>query len=440
MHGHRCFARFLAVMGFVLSSAIGAAEPRLSTHAVTQIQALTAEKDARSAIERKIDSRLLHAARMASGRALAPGVATLETGIHVDARGMVAVDIRAPVSPRLEASVKAIGGDVIRSFAFAESIEADVPIDRLEQLAADASVRFIMPPAQGITERSMAGMPIGTAMPIGRTLSPRVQRFRQTLIEALRAHAPASEPLPNVGAVTSQGDATHRADAARAGFGVNGAGIRIGVISDSFAAATSPAEEIAAGDLPGPGNPNGFTSPVQVVGSGDVIGGSDEGRAMLQIVHDLAPGAQLYYATGFNSITDFANNIRALRGIAQSAPPNGNLTPGCDIIIDDLFYFIESGLHDGQPAPSDSNMAIVTQAVNDVTADGALYFSSAGNSGGLTQGTSGAWEGDFISGALPVVIEGAGDALAWDGSAVGNTLTVAGSVVTLQWADPLNGS
>lgn len=440
MHGHRWFARILSAFGIVLAGSVFAAEPRIADTAIAQIQALSAEKDARSSAERKIDSRLLHTARMASGRAIAPGVPTLDTGIHIDARGMVAVDIRASVTPRLEALVKAIGGDVIRSFAFADSIEADVPIERLEQLAADASVRFVMPPALGITERSMVGVTAGSAMPIGRTLSPRVQRFRQTLVEALRAHSLVSAPSPEVGAVTSQGDATHRADAARAGFGVNGAGIRIGVISDSFAAASSPTSEIAAGDLPGPGNPNGFTMPVQLVGSGDVIGGSDEGRAMLQIVHDLAPGAQLYYATGFNSITDFANNIRALRGIAASAPPNGNLSPGCDIIIDDLFYFIETGLHDGQPTPSDSNMAVVTQAVNDVTADGALYFSSAGNSGGLTQGTSGAWEGDFVSGALPVVIPGSGDALAWNGSDIGNTITVAGSVVTLQWADPLNGS
>lgn len=434
---NRCLLWFFAVS---LASHVAAAEPMLSRSAIAQIQALGAEKDARSVAERKIDSRLLYTARMARGRAVAPGVPTLETGIDVDARGMVAVDIRARVTPRLEALVKAIGGDVIRSFAFAESIEADVPIDRLEHLAADAGVRFIMPPAQGVTTRNMPGMSAGSGMPIGRTLSPRVERFRSTLIDALQAQARASAPLPDVGAVTSQGDAAHRADAARDGFGVNGAGIRIGVISDSFAAASSPASEIAAGDLPGPGNPNGFTTPVQLVGSGDAFGGSDEGRAMLQIVHDLAPGAQLYSATGFNSITDFANNIRALRGIAMSAPPNGNLLPGCDIIIDDLFYFIETGLHDGQPAPSDSNMAVVTQAVNDVTADGALYFSSAGNSGGLTQGTSGAWEGDFVSGALPVVIPGSGDALAWNGSDIGNTITVAGSVVTLQWSDPLNGS
>jgi hypothetical protein len=162
---------------------------------------------------------------------------------------------------------------------------------------------------------------------------------------------------------------------------------------------------------------------------------------MLQIIHDVAPGAQLFYATAFNSITDFANNIRALRGIATNPGPNGNVTPGCDIIIDDIFYFVETGLHDGQLAPSDRNMAVVTQAVNDVTANGALYFSSAGNSGNLTQNTSGAFEGDFVPGVKPAIIPGTGDALAWNGTDVGNTILAnGGGPTTMQWSDPIGGS
>src|SRR6185503_3217206 len=68
-------------------------------------------------------------------------------------------------------------------------------------------------------------------------------------------------------------------------------------------------------------------------------GAGDEGTAMLEIVHDLAPGAQLYFATAVNSIAGFAQNIRALR------------TAGCDIIIDDVFYYVETPFQDGQ-APS----------------------------------------------------------------------------------------
>src|SRR5439155_10500777 len=115
-------------------------------------------------------------------------------------------------------------------------------------------------------------------------------------------------------------------------------------------------------------------------------GSGDEGTAMLEIVHDLAPGANLYFATAFTSLVSFAQNIRDLR------------TAGCDIIIDDVFYFVETPFQDGQLAPSNTNGGVVIQAVKDVTASGALYFSSAGNSGNLNDATAGVWEGDFLHG------------------------------------------
>ena len=103
-------------------------------------------------------------------------------------------------------------------------------------------------------------------------------------------------------------------------------------------------------------------------------GDGDEGTAMLEILHDMAPGAELGFATAFNSDASFADNIRALRFAA-----------GCDVIVDDILYFNESPFEDGP----------IAQAVNDVTADGALYFSSAGNEGNTLDGTSGNYEGDF---------------------------------------------
>ena len=58
---------------------------------------------------------------------------------------------------------------------------------------------------------------------------------------------------------------------------------------------------------------------------------------MMQIVHDLAPKAQLFFATAFVSEPGFATNIKALR----SAPNN------CDIVLDDVSYSDEAPFQDG---------------------------------------------------------------------------------------------
>ena len=157
----------------------------------------------------------------------------------------------------------------------------------------------------------------------------------------------------------------------------------------------------------------------------------DEGTAMLEIIHDLAPGAELYFASGLVSITSFADNIRALRAA------------GCDIIVDDLFYYVETPFQDGQGPKivSNSNGGVVIQAVKDVTASGALYFSSAGNSGNFNDGTAGAWEGDFADGGPTAGALSAGRLHDFGGQNF-NLLRAANTdaPISLYWSDPLGGS
>src|SRR5260370_15414201 len=114
-------------------------------------------------------------------------------------------------------------------------------------------------------------------------------------------------------------------------------------------------------------------------------GGGDEGTAMMEIIYDMAPGANLCFATALPTITNFAQNIHDLRAA------------GCDIIVYDVFYFVETPFQDGQTGAliSTTNGGVVIQAVNDVGAHGAPYFSSAGNQGQLEDCTSGTYEGDF---------------------------------------------
>jgi hypothetical protein len=434
----------------------------LSASAIRQIQAMQSEKAARTPAQRKMDSQLLYAMRMAQGKEVAPGVAKLHSEIEIS-NGMTRVSVRAAVTDATLALVKNLGGEVIRSFAFAKTIEANMPINQLEALAADGRVIFIAPPSKPILNRakSLAPAPVVTPTPTLSAIpsvAERQARIRGRVLNAMAAlkgaqGAPANAiAIPAIRAATAEGDIRHRARAARTAFNVDGAGLKIGILSDSFNTLNGLANDVLSGDLPGPGNPNGFTTPVRFAGSGDLrnLSGTDEGRAMAQIIHSVAPGAQLFFATASNSIEDFANNILALRGISPDPGSFGNVPDGgCDIIVDDIFYLVETGLHDGQSGTviSPFNMAIVNQAVADVTANGALYFSSAGNSGNVNDGTGGAWEGDFTSaGPAPGPLSIRGDALNWTPGAAtpspfnqiqSNFFT---SLVTLQWSDPLGAS
>jgi hypothetical protein len=180
------------------------------------------------------------------------------------------------------------------------------------------------------------------------------------------AVVPSSPMVTNVGATDSQGVVQHRVNKLPAG--VDGSGITVGVMSDSYdtnVAPNSAALDIASGDLPGTGNPAGNTEPVVVLE--DSPARTDEGRAMAQIVHDLAPKAKLGFATANGGQLNFANNIRALAG--DPAAPNYVAGFKADVIVDDVIYLDEPFFQDG----------IVAQAVDEVVAKGVSYFSSAGN-------------------------------------------------------------
>jgi len=147
--------------------------------------------------------------------------------------------------------------------------------------------------------------------------------------------------------------------------------------------------------------------------------GTSEGSAMMEIVYDLAPGVQLFFASAFNGPDSFADNIRLLRN-----------TYHCDIIADDVAYSDEPVFQDG----------VIAKAVDDVTQDGALYFSSAGNEGNLTNGTSGTWEGDFSPAGTAGSPLPAGYTLHSFGANNFDRLAAATRDITLHWSDPLGNS
>jgi subtilisin family serine protease len=161
--------------------------------------------------------------------------------------------------------------------------------------------------------------------------------------------------------ITSQGDRSLRANLARKEANVSGKGVRIGVLSDSYDCLPGPFEPGAAFTRASQDKANGDL-PQDVLVLKDLAiwpnsGCSDEGRAMMQLIHDVAPGSPLAFYTAFVSQEDFAAGIRALANA------------GSKVIVDDIIYFAEPMFEDG----------VIAQAVDDVYKNGVAYFSSAGN-------------------------------------------------------------
>jgi subtilisin family serine protease len=176
------------------------------------------------------------------------------------------------------------------------------------------------------------------------------------------------------GSVISEGVTQLLVDKAREAFPLRGKGITVGVLSDSFNVATQAAQggaiathakqDILSNDIPGlAGTCSDQQLPVRVLEEGPPSESADEGRAMLQIVHDLAPHASLAFATAFSGELAFAENIERL---AQPVAAGG---AGADVIVDDVGYFEEPFFQDGP----------VAAAINKVTSEGVTYLTAAGN-------------------------------------------------------------
>ena len=382
-----CAALVMASLCGPLLFAQGAIDP----NAANQIGALLQEKENRTSDQQKLDSQLWYALQASRGQMVA-GVsdvyATAVDTVKLNATGYVRVDISALVSVDLLDQIAALGGTVTYSSAQLQSISASIPLAALEPLAANSTVYHIAPAAQSTTNR--------VRVPKMLTAPRRTAKLNNLGLPFF------------IGALTSQGDISHTSNLVRSKLGKNGTGVKVGVLSDSV---DDMAALIATGDLP-----PGFT----VVPGQSGNPGTSEGTAMAEIIYDLAPGVQLFFATADGGIASFANNIQTLRNVY-----------GCDIIVDDVTYFNEGVFQDGP----------IAQAVNAVVASGGLYFSAAGNSGNLTSGTSGTWEGDFNAGPASAAPLPLGYTLHnFGGGQAYDVLTASTTFIDTKWSDPLGGS
>ncbi len=332
----------------------------ISESAKAQIGVLLSEKALRTPSQQKIESRLLLEAKRRRGDELFRKIPGFSLGQLDENVNGVLVEIRSSDLGVTEHAIEARGGRTVATFPRVDLVIARVPLDQIERLAEhDATLRI-------------------------RSVYP---------------------PILNKINV-SEGDFAHGADLARTRFGVDGSGVTVGVISDSV-------EDLSAlqasGDLP--------LNVTVLPGQGGV--GTSEGTAMMEIVYDLAPSADLVFAAAGSSEAQMAQNILALADI------------GCDVIVDDIHFPAAPVFQDG----------IIAQAVETVVAAGVLFFSSAGNSGNLTNMTSGVWEGDFVDSGVWVDWIGttSGDSAGYlhdFGGVQTNVLTAeAPGLITLQWSD-----
>ena len=363
--------------------------------AVRQIKAMLTTKAQRMSAQRKVSSQLLDAAvssqlpetAVSSQQPPASAVSARQQAAAADAVAepeRVMVDIRADVTPAVLTRIRELGGTVITSVPKYQAIRAQLPLRTVEMLAGLDAIRTIRPADEARTRGQ-----ISTLSPASRTRT-------------------ADSPVTRKDN-TSAGYVAHRVNSARTNHRVDGTGIGIGVISNGV---RTLADRQTSGDLP---------ARVTVLPGQE--GRGDEGTALLEIVHDLAPKAELYFATGQGGQARMAENIEAL------------CEAGANVIVDDIGYTVEAVFQDD----------ILAKGVNAAVAGGCFFFSAGGNDGNLTDGTTGVWEGDYAAGsALVVDGETLGVRHDFGGGVEANEMSGSGfsgvRAIVLQWADPLGAS
>jgi hypothetical protein len=343
-------------------AAAGAADPSATLAQLVQDVGgrAAAANPLRYAYLQKLDSNVqaVAASRLGTGSVASAKSAARREHVTISATGSVLVDVYVDGRPALAAdALRALGMQVtaIGNHPPQRLVEGYLPADALAKAAALDSTQAIL----------------------------------------------ATLARVNVGSVTSQGDAAIGGPQARIPLNPAGAGagVSVGIISDSIDQ-VSPfvSGSVAGGDLP-----------ANTVALSDFSGGTDEGRAMAEIVYDEAPNLSgIYFETANGGAAAKAHAIDEL------------VAHGVKVIADDTGYLTEPFFQDD----------IVALAVDRAKAAGVAYFVSAGND------AHNAWEGTFT----PAPGSASED---FDPGPAVDTMQSVGPVpphgevdVVLQWAEP----
>jgi subtilisin family serine protease len=316
---------------------------------------------------------------------LQPG---LEISMNFTGEGLQVYIEMGEVSEAMLGDLRALGASIEIYDPAQRLIQARVPVAQLEAVAELRSVKFIRLPDYGFHNRQ--------------------------------------------GSVGTQGDAIVRTHLRRRQLAATGDGVSVGVLSDGIGGLTS---SISSSDLPD----SGITAPAAPLTGGGIsldsplpgatvftstpIGRPDlttgsEARAMLEIIHDLAPGAQLFFAPVGSTALEYQRAARWL--VAQ----------GVKIIADDQI-FINVGPYDGTSAVSQEAAGAVASGVN--------YFVSVGNFArrhyrGLFTDTDGDTFHEFDASLGLSMVDNSGETL-------NVTISPFSTVgILLQWDDPFGAA
>jgi len=165
------------------------------------------------------------------------------------------------------------------------------------------------------------------------------------------------------GSANNQAEQVLKVDELRRVFPIaNGSGIRVGTLSDSVdQRGGGISDSQSSADLPA-------NERITVLSDFVDPSATDEGRAMMEHIFDIAPDLEhMGFASAFGGKAFFASNIADLA------------SQGMDIINDDVVNFAEPIFQDG----------VIAEAVKDFVDDGGIYFSLNHNFANLS------YEGDF---------------------------------------------
>ena len=255
--------------------------------------------------------------------ASSPSAAYLASGIvRITGDGVQTYINVADIDDALHAALTALGVVIERESEDGSIVQAHVPLGVLAQVADLAGVLSVTPPVYGFSD------------------------------------------------VVTEGDSILGFDTLRAAQGADGSGDTVGVLSDGIAGLRS-AE--GSGDLPATSETrvggkltatSGGVISTSFRADGDLEAGLDggvgaEGTAILEIVHDIAPGAQLRFAN-FSTSVEFMAAVDFLASVS-------------DVVIDDIGFFARPT--DQSSDVSTNTAAELANLANPIRA----YATSAGN-------------------------------------------------------------